>query len=111
MPSGFYMSLDPFFDRGDVVGRVFEVVSDGGGLGRRDKGGRWGVPRLRLDGPAAVLDTSREMIGATVGLGIGKIEVLCRGRGIVGEEAIKVSKCSLELYNKRVTRMLTDACL
>jgi len=87
VPGGLHVPLDPFLDGGDVGGCVLQVFADIFDLGGGDHGGSRGAARLGLNGPAAMLDAGGDVVGAAVGLGVLKIEVLGCGRAVKSVEA------------------------
>lgn len=86
VPRRLDVPLDPLLHRRDVLARVLKVVPNRRWLGGGDEGGGWSAPGLGLDGPAAVLDAGREVVGTAVGFGVLKVQVLGCGGGVVGEE-------------------------
>lgn len=119
MPCSFNVAFDPFFYGVDVGGSILEVRANSRGLGGGDEGGVGGGAGLGLDGPGAVLDAGGKMVGAAIGFGVGEVEVLGCGGGVVGEEAGYVDSVRLVCTHARELRRkgakwdggrLTDAC-
>ena len=86
VPGGLHMPFHPFFDSVDVFFGIFEFVTHVCGLTAAEEAGLGRAPRLLLNGPASVLDTSGDVVGTTIGFGVCKIKVLSGGWGVVGEE-------------------------
>lgn len=86
MPGGLNVPLDPFLNGGNIGGGVLQVFADIFDLGGTDHGGLRGAARLGLDGPAAMLNSRGNVVGAAVGLGVLKIEVLRGGGAVKGVE-------------------------
>lgn len=88
MPSSLDVTLNPFFNRRNVLLGVLEIFSDIGRLAARNEAVRGRFARLGVDGPAAVLDTGREMVRATVGFGILQVQVFGTSGGVVAKESV-----------------------
>ena len=56
MPSSLHVALNPLFNRPDILLGVLEVFSDVGRLAASDEAVFGWFARLRVDGPATVLD-------------------------------------------------------
>ena len=67
------MTFNPFLDLGDVFLSVLKIFAHIVGLAAGDEAGAWGSAGLLVNGPAAVLDSGRYVIGATVCFGILEI--------------------------------------
>jgi len=87
VPGGLDVPLDPFLDGGDVGGCVLQVFADVLDLGGADHGGLRGAARLGLNGPAAMLDPSGDVVRAAVSLGVLEVKVLGCGRAVKSVEA------------------------
>lgn len=87
MPCGFDVTFDPLFNSGDVVLGVLEVFSNVLDLRASDHRGLGCAAGLGLDGPAAMLDTSGEVVWATIDFSIFEVKVLSCGGAVIGVEA------------------------
>lgn len=76
VPSRLNMPLDPLLDGFDVFLGVLQVLADLVDFAARDHAIFGRLTWLRLDRPAAVLDTGGEVVGSAVGLRILKIQIL-----------------------------------
>lgn len=56
VPSGLHVTLNPLFNRRNVLLGVLEIFSDIGCLAARDEAVLGRFARLGVDGPATVLD-------------------------------------------------------
>ena len=56
VPSSLHVTLDPLFNRSNVLFGVLEILSDIGCLAARDEAVLRRFARLGVDGPATVLD-------------------------------------------------------
>ena len=77
MPSSLDMSLDPFLNLCDIVVRVLEIIAHVVGLAASHEAVLGRLARLGVNGPTAVLDAGRDMVGPTISFGVLKIEIFC----------------------------------
>lgn len=64
------MTLHPFLDSSDVLLGILQIIADIARLAAGHKAIFGRFARFRVDGPATVLDASREVVGSAVGFGI-----------------------------------------
>lgn len=96
VPCSFHVALDPLFNRGDIFLGVLEIFSNVGRLAARDEAVLGRLARLGVDGPATVLDACGEVVGATVSLGVLKVQVFRAGGGVVAKESVARVICQQE---------------
>ena len=75
MPCSFHVTLDPFLNSGDVFFRVLQFLTDIVGLAASDKTVLGRLAGLGVDRPASMLDAGGDVVGATVGFGVLKVEI------------------------------------
>ena len=79
MPCSLHVTLNPLFDRRNVLLGVFEILSNIGRLATRDEAVLGRFAGFGVYRPATVLDTCREVVGAAVSLGVLKVQVFAAG--------------------------------
>ncbi len=87
VPSSFHVALNPLFNRRNVLLGILEIFSYIGRLAACDEAVLGRFARFGVDGPAAVLDTRREVVGPGVSLRVLQIQVFRAGRRVVREKS------------------------
>lgn len=89
MPGRFYVTFYPFFDGGDIFFGVLQVFAYVAGLAACHEAVFGWLAGLSMDGPAAVLDAGRKMVGAAVGFGVLQVEIFGAGGRVVAKESVR----------------------